>query len=127
MIAFNLLIPIAFQIFLALIKNFLAPHIFSMILGLILWFVVPLSLVLYNFYLLNFQNNTSLTKCSVFMLFGFLAGLVIGYIFWGLVNKKLFTPDGETIDIIKEISLFYMTITICFFILMHLLKFFSKK
>jgi hypothetical protein len=85
--------------------------------------VLPLMLTILNIVILLNKISVSHIKCFSLMLIGLLLGNAIGYIIWGISSKRLLKPDGETLWIIKSLSIYHICYVIGIFILFVLGKY----
>lgn len=88
--------------------------------------ILPLVLFVLNIVIIIRKIEKSLFKCFFLMLSGLTFGQMIGYLVWGISNNRLFTPDAETIIIVKGIVLYQICATIILFVLAILVVFCYK-
>lgn len=126
LIYLNLVTPILLQFVLGIIRFLVSPAIYSLILGLTIWIILPLILLLLNLFIFLSKAEPSFLKCCLFMFLGLLLGDIAGYIIWGITTKQLLRPDGETIDIFRELTVYYFCLSAIIFIAVNIIKLINK-
>ncbi len=90
-------------------------------------FVLPISLLLINIFLVVKRIEKSVLKLASFNLFGLALGNLTGYAVWGISRGRLFNPDGQTIYIILQLLKYHFLFVLISWAIVKLVNFLYLK